>query len=146
MLIVTKEAYSTLSSRTKAELLAAVFGSPDRGESAIEGDFEWGGRVEFTPGEVEAFMEAFDDSSSVTRGLRVIAENGPRIHASMLDQAGVDDYSSFQRSTTRRVRTVTGGKAYLLAWDDWAKADDGVGHYAVTPATHRSLCIYFNLD
>jgi hypothetical protein len=58
----------------------------------------------------------------------------------------VDDYSSFQRSTTRRARTVTGDKAYLLAWDDWAKAADGIGHYAVTPATHRSLRIYFNLD
>ena len=146
MLIVTAEAYNTLSSRTKAELLSAVFGSPGRGDGAVQGDFDWGNRVEFTPGEVETFMEAFEESASVLAGLRVIAEHGPRIHAGMLDRAGVDDYSSFQRSTTRRARTVAGDKAYLLAWDDWTKASDGIGHYAVTPATHRSLRIFFNLD
>ena len=143
MLIVTKKVYHSLKPRTKAELLAAVFGSA--GENADMGNaFDWEKRVSFSPGEIEEFMSTLSEETKAA--LKVFAENGSKIHASLLDGTGIDDYASFQRSTTRRTRTLTGGKDFLLAWDDWDEADDGVGHYAVTPATYRSLRIFFNLD
>ncbi len=80
-------------------------------------------------------------------GLRVIAENGPVIKASLLDAAGIENYSHFQGRVTKRTRTITGQKGvYFFTWDDWEEAPDGVGHYAVTGPTFRSLRIYFNLD
>ncbi|MEO5951158.1 MAG: hypothetical protein ABIQ44_01700 [Chloroflexia bacterium] len=141
MLIVTKKVFNTLKPRTKEELLAAVF-STNTAPFEVDEAFDWENRVDLTPGQVEEFMRTLN--AETTAALRVIAENGPYIHATELDNTGIADYASFQRSTTRRTRTVTeDGDAYLLAWDDW---ENGVGKYAVTPRTHRSLRIFFTLD
>jgi hypothetical protein len=156
MIIVTKSAFNRLSAKTKTELMSAVFGTslsslplPDDVQMS---DFDWSNRAKLTPGEVETFI---DDSTNMhagtIKGLEIIAEFGPIIHSSQLleklkDEAGValiDDLGTFQRSTTRRVRSVTGDKsAFLLAWNDWV---DGEGYYAVTAETHRSLQVYFEL-
>lgn len=107
---------------------------------------DWHGVVDLTPGQVEAFMKGC--STRTVAGLRVIAEHGPVIHASLLDRAGIENYGHFQGRVTLRTRTITGNpNAFLLAWDDWgSKANGGIGHYAVTAKTHRSLRIYFQLD
>ena len=156
MIVVTKTAFNKLSAKTKTELLGAVFGTgsnsivlPNDVEMA---DFDWTDRVDLTPGEVESFI---DDSANLyegtVKGLEVFARHGPMIHsdelmALLVNENGdpfFEDLATFQRSTTRRVRSVTGGRAdYLLAWNNW---QDGKGYYAVTADTHRSLKVYFDL-
>jgi hypothetical protein len=108
--------------------------------------YDWENVVDLTPGQVEELMRGC--STRTRAGLRVIAEHGPIIHATLLDRAGIENYGHFQGRVTLRTRTVTGNReAYLLTWDDWqSKANGGVGHYAVTAKTHRSLRIYFHLD
>jgi hypothetical protein len=133
-----RESVSALPARA-----AAAAGT---GQARNPKGFDWTDVVDLTPGQVEAFMKSC--STRTTAGLRVIAEHGPVIHASLLDRAGIENYGHFQGRVTLRTRTVTGNPdAYLLAWDDWqSKANAGTGHYAVTAKTHRSLRIYFQLD
>jgi hypothetical protein len=77
----------------------------------------------------------------------VIAEHGPVIHAKLLNDVGIENYGSFQGGVTKRTRTITGdSEACLFAFDDWSEAEEGVGHFAVTKNTFRSLRIYFELD
>lgn len=148
MLTLTRDDIRSLSLAAQEELKQFVFpktridvaGLP---EGLTTEDFE--DVVDLTPGQMEDFMTGC--SVETIAGLKIIAENGPKIHASLLDAAGIDNYGHFQGRVTKRTRTITGNReAFLFAWDDWGKAEDGVGHYAVTPATFRSLRIYFNLD
>lgn len=134
-----------LSDATRAELAALFFPTPvrDYPDGFDSDDFE--DVVDLTPGQIEEFMEGC--AAITIAGLRLFAEAGGRIHGSALDTVGIENYGSFQGSVTKRTRTVTRNRnAYLLAWDDWSEAPGGVGHYAVTPATLRSLRIYFKLD
>jgi hypothetical protein len=149
MLTITPEAYNRLSTRTQAELLKAVFGSgstpPQASETFNPEDFDWEHVVDFSPGDIEAFMETLGEET--TAALRVIAERGPCIEAGWLDGTGIESYASFQRSTTRRTRSITGRKTdFLLTWDDWEPLPDGQGHYAVSATTFRSLRVFFELD
>lgn len=146
MLIVTPEAYEKLSNATRAELLRAVLGDAPSAPSLREGGvadtsgYNWTNRVDLTPGQIEEFFAPGLHVNTVT-GLRAIATLGSPISSFSLTRFGVTDLAAFQRSTTRRVRSVTGdNQAFLLGWDEW---EDGVGHYAVTPATLRSIQIYF---
>lgn len=148
MLTLSKEEISTLSPSTRAELMAHVFGLPktvvgDLPEGFTADDFE--GVVSLTPGQVEEFMKGCADETKA--GLKVFAENGPVVHADLLGPAGIENTAHFQSRVTKRTRTITGDKkAFLFTWDEWSDHRSGVGVYAVTPATHRSLRIYFNLD
>lgn len=149
MLILTPDAYNRLKPKTKAEVLAAVFQSalpqPVQGSESFDPEeFYWEDRVDLSPGDIEAFMSTL--SVETKEGLKVIAERGPVVRAKWLNDAGIESYASFQRSTTRRTRSLTGGKTdFLLAWDDWDDKPDGEGRYAVTTATHRALRIFFDL-
>ena len=158
MIIVTKEAYNRLLPQTKTELLEAVFGASETSKlPGIEAGFtaeDWEDVACLTPGQVEALI---DDATSLYEGtrvaLRLIAEHGPIVHSSLIKEKFLDpnglkywpeDLGSFQGGTTRRVRAVTGNKhAMLLGWPEWTESE---GYYGVTPETHRSLRIYFNLD
>ena len=159
MIIVTPEAYNKLDSRTKAELLAAVMGAPSVPVTppGIDVEFsaeDWRDAARLTPGQVE---ELIDGATSLYEGtrlaLRMFAEHGQVLHSTFikencLDENGdpywPDDLGKFQGGTTRRARAVTGDKhARLLAWPAWNGSE---GYYGVTPETHRSLRIYFNLD
>ena len=148
MMLITKTAYSKLQPATKADLLHVLFGSSAEPTSLAASAhdlsaYDWTDRVDLSPGQVEQFFERELHDNTVN-GLKAIAELGPQVTTAALLAAGVDNLSAFQRSTTRRVRSVTGdADAYLLAWDAW---EDGEGQYAVTPATYRSLRIYFELD
>lgn len=118
--------------------------APGNAENA-EG-FEWDDVVNLTPGQVEEFMAGC--SLKTIAGLRVVAEHGPVIRASLLNHAGIDNYGHFQGRITSRARTVTGNRnAFLVTWDDWDSEENaGIGRYAVTAKTYRSLRIYFNLN
>jgi hypothetical protein len=158
MLVVTREAYNKLGAKTKAELLSAVFGTSGPSSAMPSGEtggieIDWENVVNLTPGDIEEFI---DEASSMYDGtvaaLKVIAEYGPIVHSSLLKakliqsngEPWFEELAVFQRSTTRRVRSVTGGKHdYLLGWDDWK---NGEGHYAVTDVTHRSLRVYFGIE
>jgi hypothetical protein len=128
--------------------MASLFSKPKTPAEELPADFGEGAFddvVDLTPGQIEEFMSGC--SEETIAGLKVIAEQGPVIHASLLEGAGIENYGHFQGRVTKRTRTVTGDKdAFLLAWDDWSEAPNGVGHYAVTQATFRSLRIYFELD
>jgi hypothetical protein len=148
LIVLTKEDIITLSPSARAELMAASFpkahfNSTDFPPGFDADDFE--DVVELTPGQVEEFIEGC--SEQTVAGLKVIAEHGPAIHASLLDEVGIENYAHFQGRVTKRTRTVTKDKdAFLFGWDDWSEQPSGVGHYAVTQATFRSLRIYFELD
>ena len=147
-IVLTKDDLNALSPSTRAEVLASIFSKPKSvvGEFPVgfsEDDFD--NVVDLTPGQIETFMEGC--SAQTIAGLKVFAEHGPVIHASKLEAAGIENYGHFQGGVTKRTRTVTGDTdAFLFAWDNWSEAKDGIGQYAVTPATFRSLRIYFKLD
>lgn len=145
-LVLTETDLSKLKPSTRADLLAYLF--PTLHEKAVDNPLglEWDDVVSLTPGQVEEFMAGCADETKA--GLRVIAEHGPTIHASKLAEAGIENYGHFQGRVTKRTRTITGNKhAFLFTWDDWtSEENDGVGHYAVTDATYRSLRIFFDLD
>ncbi|HEY0147713.1 MAG TPA: hypothetical protein VGB70_01785 [Allosphingosinicella sp.] len=147
MITLTKEDISKLSAATRAELMATIFPKPQANVGQMPPGFDaddFEDVVDLTPGQIEEFMKGC--ANETIAGLRVIAEHGPAIHASKLEDAGIENFSHFQSRVTKRTRTVTGQKGvYLFAWDDWSEAPDGVGQYAVTPTTHRSLRVYFNL-
>lgn len=161
MMIVTSEAYNKLSERTKAELLSAVFGSEGPGQRPLGEEFgfsakQWEDVARLSPGQVERLI---DEATSLYEGtrmaLQLFAEHGPILHSTFiknhcLDPNGnkywPDGLDKFQGGTTRRVRSpdVTGDKhAMLLTWPEWK---NGEGYYGISPETHRSLRIYFNLD
>lgn len=148
LIVLTKDDFNAFSPSTRAELLASFSSKPKSASGEFpEGfdadDFE--NVVDLTPGEIETFME--NCSEQTVAGLKVFAEHGPKIHASLLDAADIENYGHFQGRVTKRTRTVTGDKdAFLFAWDNWQDAPDGIGHYAVTQATYRSLRIYFEID
>jgi len=108
--------------------------------------FEWDDVVDLTPAQVEEFIAGC--SLKTVAGLRVIAEHGPVIRASLLGRAGIENYGHFQGRITTRVRTVTGNRnAFMVTWDNWQSEENaGIGHYAVTAKTYRALRIYFKLD
>lgn len=148
MIMLSKEDLSTLSQTTRAELMAHVFGLSkppvaDLPEGFTQEDFD--DIVNLTPGKVEEFMKGCSDETIA--GLKVFAECGPVVHADLLGAAGIDNYAHFQSRVTKRTRTVTGNKkAFLFTWDDWSEHPSGIGKYAVSTDTHRSLRIYFKLD
>lgn len=148
MLTVTAEAFNRLGTRTQAELLKAVFGQeatrPAAADSFDPEEFDWSEVVDLSPAQIAEFMSTLGEET--TAGLKVIAELGPVIEACLLDETGIESYGSFQRSTTRRTRSITGGKSdFLLTWDDWEPKPHGKGRYAVSAVTHRSLKIHFDL-
>jgi len=147
-LIITDKDLSKFSSSTRAELMATAFPKAQVDPADFPPGFgaeDFEDVVDLTPGQVEDFMEGC--SAETVAGLKIIAENGPVIHASLLNKAGIENYAHFQGRVTKRTRTITKDKdAYLFGWDDWTATKDGVGHYAVTKATFRSLRIYFELD
>jgi|GEM_PF-3832949 len=125
---------------------ASVRAKVTQGNAENAEGFEWDDVADLTPGQVETFMAGC--SLKTVAGLRVLAEHGPVIRASLLDRAGIENYGHFQGRITTRVRTVTGNRrAFLVTWDDWESEENaGIGHYAITAKTYRSLRIYFNLD
>jgi hypothetical protein len=145
-LVLTEADLSKLKPSTRADLIATLFPRLPENSSDNPLGLEWDDVVNLTPGQIEEFMSGCSDETKA--GLRVIAERGPTIHASLLAEAGIENYGHFQGRVTKRTRTVTGDKhAFLFTWDDWtSEENDGVGHYAVTEATHRSLRMFFNLD
>ena len=136
---------NSFSPSTKAELKAFVFPKSVHSLPPGFGDKAFEKRVDLSPGDVEEFMRGCADIT--VDGLRVVAEKGPCIHASELDKVGIDNYGQFQGSVTKRTRTVTRKKdVFLFAWDDWNEEPDGIGHYAVTDDTFRSLRVFFGLE
>lgn len=149
MLTITAEAYNRLNPKTQAEVLRVVFGSPStpprKTESFDPDDFDWTNVVDFSPGQIEEFMSTLGEET--TAALRIIAANGPNVLADTLLESGIEGFPSFQRSTTRRTRSITGRKHdFLLTWNDWENLPDGEEQYAVSATTHRSLRIFFDLD
>lgn len=147
-LVLTATEISSLSPSTRAELMALVFPKAPPAQIGFPEGFDaddFGGVVDLTPGQIEEFMQGCSDKT--VAGLKIIAQHGPKVHASLLDAADIDNYGHFQGSVTKRTRTVTGDRdAFLFAWDNWPEQPEGIGHYAVTQATHRSLRIFFDLD
>ena len=150
LIVITKEDFNAFSPSTRAELLASLSSKPKANPGSLPTGFsaeDFEDVLDLTPGQIEEFMEGCAEETIA--GLQVFAEHGPVIHASLLDAVGIgkDKYAHFQGRVTKRTRTVTGERgAYLFAWDDWTSAPDGIGQYAVTPMTFRSLRIYFELD
>ncbi len=147
--VLNSEDLSGLSPALREELKALAFPKPQNNAGNIPLGFEenaFDDVVDLSLDEVEEFMKGC--APETIAGLRVIAENGPVIHATLLDAAGIENYSHFQGRVTKRTRTITGRKGvFLLTWDDWKKLPDEVGHYAVTQRTFESLRSYFdNLD
>lgn len=145
-LVLTDSDFIKLKPSTRADLLATLFPKILEKQSDNPHEFVWDEVVSLTPGQVEEFMAGCSEETKA--GLRVIAEHGPTIHASLLAQAGIENYGHFQGRVTKRTRTVTGDKhAFLFTWDDWnSEENQGVGRFSVTDATYRSLRIFFNLD
>jgi hypothetical protein len=147
MQIILNEAdISKLKPTTRADLIALLRASESARLSENSQEFEWDDVVDLTPGQVEEFIQGCADET--VAGLKVIAEHGPVFRANLLSEAGIENYGHFQGRVTKRARTVSGDKhAFLLTWDDWqSEENEGVGHYAVTADTFRSLRIYFKLD
>jgi hypothetical protein len=148
LLVFTKEDISSFSPSTRAELMAAAFPKPKAFPNGFPSGFnkdDFEDVIDLTTDKIEEFMEGC--SSETIDGLKVFAEHGPAIHASLLDDANIENYGHFQGRVTKRARTVTKNKdAFLFAWDDWTKAPDKIGQYAVTQVTYRSLRSYFDLD
>lgn len=147
-LVLTSEDLSTLSDATRDELLAKLLPRPVVPPTNLPQGMDpdaFDDVVDMTPGQIEEFMGGC--APQTIAGLRLFAQHGPVVHADLLSQAGITNYAHFQGAVTKRTRTVTGKKgAYLFAWDDWSSHPSGIGSYVVTPATLRSLKIFFNLD
>lgn len=147
-IVITKDDLISFSPSTRAEIIAHLTSRPKTNRGQLPTGFtadDFENVVDLTPGQVEDFMAGC--SEKTIAGLRVFAEHGPVIQAKLLDDVGIEKYGHFQGRVTQRTRTVTGDEnAYLFAWDDWTEVEEGEGQYAVTPATFRSLRIYFELD
>ncbi|MES0169943.1 hypothetical protein NKJ87_29040 [Mesorhizobium sp. M0027] len=147
--------FAKLSVSARAEILARlnlngldslIVDNPAAAVSDYEG-IDMTDVVELDEPQIRFWMEAAQEKTKL--GLRVIAEHGPVLDASLLNDAGIDNISHFQSRTTIRTRTVTKNKrAFMLGWnDDWHwDGNRAVGRYAVREMTHRSLRKYFGLD
>ncbi len=144
-IVLTESDLSRLKASTRADLMATFIGDLQAFKAEAEDDDYWEGVVDLTVDQVEKFVAGC--SQQTINGLKVIAKHGPKIHASLLDEAGIEKYGSFQGGTTKRARTITGDDdAYLITWDNWHAAEDGIGHYEVTETTYQSLRKFFDLD
>ena len=102
------------------------------------------GVVDLKPEQVSDFMSGLQHKTKDC--LRVVAEHGPIIDAKLL---GIENYSHFQASMTKRIRTLTDDKnARLITWGDWMKSENGdiTFYYGVTIVTYKSLRMYFDLQ
>ena len=138
---------SSLSPSTRAELSALLFRRRSQSDPDNAAEFDFEDVADFTPAMIKKFAERCSDKTMA--GLRIFAEQGPKISADLLNAAGIDNYGQFQGAVTRRTRTVTGDPdAFMFGWDDWHEgenAERGFGHYAVTARTHSALREYFDL-
>ncbi|TPK78230.1 hypothetical protein [Mesorhizobium sp. B2-4-17] len=154
MLIVLDQAdFAKLSPSVRAEILGSFNLSKSPRPELIVSDGDYDGIdmtdvVDLDDEQVRYWMEAAQEKTK--DGLRVIAEHGPVLEASLLSDAGIDNIPHFQSRTTIRTRTVTKNKrAFMVGWDEPWKWDGNrpiVGRYAVTGMTFRSLRKYFGLD
>lgn len=148
LITLTAEELSSFSPTTRAEILGLANVKPSIDMAEFPSGFDeedFDDVVDLTTSQIEEFMEGC--SEQTIAGLRVFAEHGPVIRAKLLNEAGIENYGHFQGRVTKRTRTVTKVPgAYLFTWDDWTEHSDQVGFYAITPATHRALRIYFELD
>jgi hypothetical protein len=148
---LTSEDLSQLSEEARGEIAALLFGrTPQAGppqdavEDAEYAGFDMTGVVELSFQQIQKWMAAASDQTK--QGLYVFATRGPFVSVRELQVAGITNLRHFQSRTTVRTRTVTGDRdAYLLGWNDWSRAEEGEGRYAVTRVTHRSLQRYFGL-
>ncbi len=124
------------------------------------GDWDFRDVADLSVAQIRAFVKGYDH---LEKWLRIFAEHGPVLDAELLNQVGVvdeptgdekgwqdlTDYSTFQRTVTKRTRTVTGDrKAYFFTWGEWvydAKGRVISGQYVITPATFRALRRYFGM-
>ena len=140
---LTIDDLTKLKPSSRADIIRTFF-PPDRSSSGQD-DYDWDDVADLTPGQVEELISGCGEKT--TSGLRIIAEHGPVIHASLLDDVEIESYGNFQGGVTRRTRTVTGDRHIrLFAFDNWPDQPDGIGHFAVSSTTHRSLKIYFGLE
>ena len=150
-IVLTPEDCVRLNPENLREILAYLLGReaqtgarhPATAPDGAEGmDFD--GVVDLKPEKVSDFMSGLQHKTKDC--LRVMAEHGPIIDAKLL---GIENYSHFQASLTKRIRTITGEKnARLITWSDWVKSENGdvTFYYAVTVVTYKSLRTYFNLQ
>jgi hypothetical protein len=107
--------------------------------------------VDLTPDQAADFVKGI--SPETVAGLRVFAAHGPVIDVTLLNGAGITNYTHFQGRLSKRTRTITGKKhAVLLVTpqeDDWLWDEQGLtllsGRYAVSMQTCRSLRQVFGL-
>ena len=150
-IVLTPEDYVCLKPEILSEIVACLLGrepetDPVRPETRPDGTegMNFDGVVDLKPEQVSDFMSGLQHKTKDC--LRVVAEHGPIIDAKLL---GIENYSHFQASLTKRIRTITGEKnARLITWSSWVKSenDDITFHYAVTIVTYKSLRIYFDLQ
>jgi hypothetical protein len=108
-------------------------------------DMNFTGVVDLMPEQVAHFMAGIKHERNI-KCLRVIAEHGPVVDAKLF---GIENYSHFQASMTKRIRTITGDEnASLLTWAESEKSEEGkpiTYYYAVSVITYESLRKYFGL-
>lgn len=147
-LVIGDADLSRLKPETIADLLnlRSLIVHPDDNSTAhTDEEDEAEDVVSLTPSQVAEFMEGI--SPETRDGLRVFAEHGPKIRATLLADVGINSYSHFQMRVTKRTRTILRDRSkFLFNWDDWDSFDNGVGHYWVTMKTWRSLRTFFGLD
>lgn len=151
VITLTKHDISKLSLAVRDELKAYIFDNQTPAVALEVNEISPNIALDFTdvvslsPGGVEEFMDGC--AQQTIDGMRVFAIHGPVIRAEMLNEAGIENYAHFQSRVTKRTRTVTGERdKFLFSWDDWTEHESGVGYYAVTSETLRSLRIYFRMD
>jgi hypothetical protein len=150
-IVLTPEDCVRLKPEILREILAYLFGRetqtgagrPATAPGGTEG-MAFTGVVDLEPEQVSDFMSGLQHKTKDC--LRVVAEHGPVTDAKLL---GIENYSHFQASLTKRIRTITGDKnARLITWGDWVELGNGdiTFYYAVTIVTHKSLRMYFGLQ
>jgi hypothetical protein len=150
-IVLTPEDCGRLKAETLREILAHLLGhesQTDAGGPATVPDgaegMDFTGVVDLKLEQVSDFMSGLQHQTKEC--LHVVAEHGPIFDAKLL---GIKNYSHFQASLTKRIRTITGDKnAFLITRDDWAPSANGdlTCHYAVTALTYKSLRMYFGLQ
>ena len=114
-IVLTSDDLSRLKPKTRADIINKLFPSDDVSD---ENDIDFEDVVGLSFSEVSEFMN--NVSEKYQAGLRVIAEDGPVIHASALERAGITNFGHFQGRITLRTRTITGNEdAFLFGWDNW---------------------------
>jgi hypothetical protein len=153
MIVLTNEDCARLGPDTLREILAGAGlpaksnddTAPTKPEGAEGMDFT--GVADLSPDQVAKFMPGVGKETE--EALRVIAEHGPIVDATLLKITN-ENYAHFQGRLTKRTRTITGDKdGHLITWndDDWEYDNGKVvkGRYAVTVVTWQSLRTYFGL-